>query len=118
MKLPKKNRVPETAITEKALRRLLKREIRSSSSIADWATDQGITPQAVSSFIHGVQGAGLQIPEALGYRPQTVFLPVSEELICKTPSRSKKVAKKSPPKSKREDLHKESKRRLEKRNRK
>lgn len=78
----KKYRVPKTAITERGLKRLLKDAAKEHSSISDWALANEITPQAVSAFMRNVQGAGLQIPEALGYRPQIVFLPLDEEPIC------------------------------------
>jgi hypothetical protein len=76
-----KNRIPKTAITEKQLRKLLK-EAAGEDSLSAWAVENDITPQAVSAFMRRVQGAGLQIPEALGYRPQTIFIPLDEELIC------------------------------------
>lgn len=78
----KKYRVPRTAITEKGLRKLLRKAAAEHPSMAEWAIDNNITPQAVSAFMREVQTAGLQIPEALGYRPQTVYLPLDEELIC------------------------------------
>ena len=43
--------------------------------------DNDITPQQVTSFFRGNQGAGLKIPEVLGYRPQIIFLPLDEPLI-------------------------------------
>jgi hypothetical protein len=76
-----KNRIPKTAITEKQLRRLLK-DAAKDDSLSSWAVDNEITPQAVSAFMRRVQSAGLQIPEALGYRPQIVYLPLDEEPIC------------------------------------
>lgn len=82
MSLDKKYRVPKTAITEKGLKRLLKKAARQQGSIGGWARDHDITPQAVSAFLNDRQGAGLQVPEALGYRPQVVFLPLGEELIA------------------------------------
>ena len=85
MKFLKKYRVPKSAITEQGLKRLLKRAAKDYSSLSDWAVDKGITPQAVSAFLRGTQGAGLQIPKALGYRPQLVFLPEDEELIVTLP---------------------------------
>lgn len=73
--------VPNTAITERGLKQLMRKAAKEHSSVSEWAKAHGITPQAVSAFIRKTQGAGLQIPEALGYRPQIVFLPVEEELI-------------------------------------
>jgi predicted DNA-binding protein YlxM (UPF0122 family) len=85
-----KNRIPKSAITEKQLRRLLK-ESADDTSLSAWAVDNGITPQAVSAFTRRVQTAGLQIPEALGYYPQTIYLPVDEDPICTDrPSRPSK----------------------------
>jgi predicted DNA-binding protein YlxM (UPF0122 family) len=91
-----KNRIPQSAITEKQLRRLLRDEAEDTS-LSAWAVDNGITPQAVSAFMRRVQTAGLQIPEALGYYPQTIYLPRKEEPICtERPSRpSPKPKKKS-----------------------
>lgn len=101
--MDKKYRVPKTAITEKGLRKLLK-DASKDSSLSDWARENGITPQAVSAFMRQVQSAGLQIPEALGYRPQVVFLPMDEDPICHmNPPRkpatrpSKKVDHSKPP---------------------
>lgn len=124
----KKYRVPKSAITERGLKRLLKKASRNYSSLSDWANDHGITPQAVSAFMRGTQGAGLQIPQALGYRPQTVFLPLDEELITELPPPRKPTDRptakvdhsKDPVEkkwSKRKDPRKEAKRRLKKRNR-
>lgn len=82
-----KNRIPKSAITEKQLRRLLK-DAAEDTSLSAWAVDNGITPQAVSAFMRRVQSAGLQIPEALGYYPQVVFLPLKEDAIStRNPSR-------------------------------
>jgi predicted DNA-binding protein YlxM (UPF0122 family) len=88
-----KNRIPKSAITEKQLRRLL-RKSADDTSLSAWAVDNGITPQAVSAFIRRVQTAGLQIPEALGYYPQTVYLPLGEEPICTARSSKPKSKKK------------------------
>jgi hypothetical protein len=74
--------VPKTAITEKGLKRLMKDAAKKHASVSEWAKSHEITPQAVSAFLRKTQGAGLQIPEALGYRPQIVFLPLDEELIA------------------------------------
>jgi hypothetical protein len=79
----KKNKypVPKTAITERGLKKLLKEAAKDYDSIGDWARAHNITASVVSCFLRKTQGAGLQIPEALGYRPQVVFLPVDVELI-------------------------------------
>lgn len=77
----KKYRVPSYAITERGLRRLLKDAAKDHSSFSAWGQDHGITPQTISSFMRKVQGAGLQIPAALGYRPQIVYIPLDEDLI-------------------------------------
>lgn len=76
-----KNRIPKTAITEKQLRKLVRQAGNDAGSLTEWATDNEITPQAVSAFMRRVQSAGLQVPEALGYRPQTIYLPLDEDLI-------------------------------------
>lgn len=73
--------VPKSAITERGLKQLIKKGAKGCASISDWAQTNGITPQVVSAFMLKKQGAGIQIPEALGYRPQVVFLPLNEELI-------------------------------------
>lgn len=78
---PRKYRVPSTAITEKGIKKLLRDAIKASSQ-SQWAADNEITPQAVSAFLNETQSAGLQIPGVFGYRPQTIYLPVDEELIC------------------------------------
>jgi hypothetical protein len=75
-----KNRIPKSAITEKQLRRLLKRAAEDST-LSAWAVDNGIVPQAASAFMRRTQTAGLQIPEALGYYPQVIFLPLDEDPI-------------------------------------
>ncbi len=76
-----KNKIPKTAITERQLRKLL-RQAADETSRSSWAEENGITPQAVSAFMRRVQSAGLQIPEALGYRPQIIYLPLDEDPIC------------------------------------
>lgn len=85
-----KNRIPKSAITEKQLRKMLKQAARDGDgTISSWANDNKITPQAASAFMRGVQTAGLQIPEALGYYPQTIYLPLGAEPIAtKPPSRT------------------------------
>lgn len=88
-----KNRIPKSAITEKQLRRLL-RKSADDTTLSAWAVDNGITPQAVSAFTRKVQTAGLQIPEALGYYPQTIYLPVDEDPICTERSSRPKPSKK------------------------
>lgn len=126
MNFLKKYRVPKSAITERGLKRLLKRAARDYSSLSDWAVDHGITPQAVSAFMRGTQGAGLQIPKALGYRPQTIFLPLEEDRITEAPPPRKPTDRptdkvdhsKDPVEkkwSRRKDPRKEAKRRLKKR---
>lgn len=79
--MDKKYRVPKVAITERGLRVMLKKAIREANSARDWAHEHGITPQALSSFLNRTQTSGLKIPEALGYRPQVVYMPLDEELI-------------------------------------
>lgn len=79
MKFLKKYRAPKKAITAKGLKRVLKREAREKNSASDWAVDNDITPQAVSAFVRGTQGAGLQIPRALGYKPVTIYIPVDDD---------------------------------------
>lgn len=78
----KKYGVPKSAITERGLKQLIKQESKNSSSVGAWAEEVGLTRQVVSAFLNKTQGAGLKIPEVLGYRPQIVFLPVSEEPIA------------------------------------
>lgn len=87
-----KNRIPKSAITEKQLRRLLRNEA-DDSSLSAWAVDNGIVPQAASAFMRKTQTAGLQIPEALGYYPQTIYLPLDEDPIS-TKAASRVVRKK------------------------
>lgn len=95
----KKYRVPSSAITERGLRKKLREAAEEYSSTGAWAQEHGITPQAVSAFIRKVQTAGIQIPEALGYRPQVVYLPLDEPLIS-TPAPSRKSAKQKSKKDK------------------
>lgn len=78
--MDKKYRVPKFAITEKGLKRLLK-DAAGDNSLGAWATENDITPQAVSAFIRKIQSAGLQIPTALGYKPQIVYIPIDEPNI-------------------------------------
>lgn len=87
-----KNGIPKSAITERALKKLIKQEAKSYSSVSAWASDNDITPQQVTSFLRKEQGAGLKIPEVLGYRPQIIFIPLDEDLIC-TPNPPRKPAK-------------------------
>lgn len=70
------SKISKRAITGKQLRKRLKRDAKIVGSMSAWANDHGMTPQAVSAFVRGTQGAGLQIPEALGYRPETIYVPV------------------------------------------
>jgi hypothetical protein len=85
--------VPKHAITEKGLKRLLKDAAKNHSSMSDWANSNNITFQSVSAFMRKVEGAGLKIPAALGYRPQLVFIPLDAELIS-TPNPPRRVAQK------------------------
>ena len=128
MKL-KKYKVPKSAITERGLKRLIREASKKFSSQSEWAQDNKITPQAVSAFMRGTQGAGLQIPEALGYRPQLVFIPIDEELITtmlppRRPAQrpTKKVDHSKDPiekrHSKKKDLRKETKKRLKRKSKK
>jgi len=84
--MDKKYRVPKSAITEKGLKRLIRDAAKKHSSIGDWAREHDITPQAVSAFFRKTQGAGIKIPEVLGYRPQVIFLPLDEPLIQELPA--------------------------------
>ena len=87
-------RVPKTAITEKGLKKLIRKAAKKHSSIGEWARDNEITPQAVSAFFRKTQGAGIKIPEVLGYRPQVVYLPLKEKPIATpVPPRSAPVKK-------------------------
>lgn len=128
MKL-KKYRVPDYAITERGLKKLLREAAKEFSSNADWGAHHGITPQSISAWLRKVQGAGLQIPAALGYRPQVVFIPIDEEEICNanpprrpTKRPTSKVDHSKDPVEKKElrkkDERSEVKKRLKKRNKK
>lgn len=87
--MEKKYRVPRTAITEKGLKKLIKEAAKAHSSVGDWARENDISPQQVSAFLRKTQGAGLKIPEILGYKPQLIFLPLDEEDIATAyPSRN------------------------------
>lgn len=77
-----KNGIPKTAITERTLRKLVKRAAKGHTSLSAWAVDNEITPQQVTAFFRKEQGAGLKLPEVLGYRPQTIFIPLDEDPIC------------------------------------
>lgn len=74
-------KIPSTAITERQLRRKIRKAAEDHGSLSAWAVENDITPQQVTSFMRKTQGAGLKIPEVLGYRPQIVFIPLDEELI-------------------------------------
>lgn len=89
----KKYRVPKSAITEKGLKKLIKEAAKPHSSIGDWAVSNDVTPQAVSAFFRKTQGAGLKIPEVLGYRPQLIYLPLDEDPIQEPPA-PRRVAQK------------------------
>lgn len=125
----KKYRVPNYAITEQGLKRLLRQAAKEHASHSDWAATHGITPQAVSAWMRKTQGAGLQIPQALGYKPQTVYIPVDEDPICQAlpPRRptdrptSKVDHTKDPIEKKllrKKNTREETKKRLKKRNKK
>lgn len=88
----KKYRVPKSAITEKGLKRLIRDAAKKHASVGEWARDNDITAQSVSAFFRKTQGAGLKIPEVLGYRPQVIYLPLDEELIA-TPMPPRRIAK-------------------------
>lgn len=80
--MAKKNKgVPAEAITERQLRKLIRERAKEFSSLSEWAKENDITPQSISAFERKVQGPGLKIPEAVGYRPQIVFLPLECDLI-------------------------------------
>ncbi len=87
----KKYSVPKSAITEKGLKRLIRDAAKKHASTGEWARENDITAQAVSAFFRKTQGAGLKIPEVLGYRPQVIYLPLDEELIS-TPNPPRRVA--------------------------
>lgn len=90
----KKYQVPRSAITEKGLKKLVKRSIEDSGlSLTEWANEKGVTPQAVSAFLRNRQTAGIQIPAIFGYMPQIAFLPEGEDPISK-PKGSRKSKKK------------------------
>lgn len=76
-----KNSVPSYVITEATLRQLLTDDMKENSSELAWAKENGITPQSISAFRRKVAGPGLKIPELVGYRPQTVYIPLDAELI-------------------------------------
>lgn len=125
----KKYRVPKTAITERGLKKLIKQAAKDHSSLGEWAKENDITAQQVSAFFAKTQGAGLKIPAALGYRPQTVYLPVDEDLICTLPpprrATTRPTSKTDPTKApiekrglKKVDEREEAKKRLKKRARK
>ena len=88
----KKYRVPSNAITERGLKKLLKEAADETTSLGAWATENDITPQAVSAFMRKMQSAGLQIPRALGYKPQTVYIPLDDNPIC-TPNPPRRPTK-------------------------
>lgn len=121
-----KNGIPKSAITERTLKKLIKQEAKGYSSVSAWASDNDITPQQVTAFLRKEQGAGLKIPEVLGYRPQIIFVPLDEDLIS-TPNPPRKPAKKPSKKvdhtreplekrhTRPKDARKEAKERLKKR---
>lgn len=125
----KKYSVPKNAITERGLRKLMTKAAKENSSLSDWATANGITPQAVSAFTRKVQSAGLQIPTVLGYKPQIVYIPINDENIstANPPRRpttrpTSKVDHRREPVEKKhvkvKDERKETKKKLKERNKK
>ena len=80
-KSPKAHQVPSNAITEQGIKALLKKKAKKVGSLSGWATNNGITPQAVSAFMCERQGPGSKIPEALGYKPQVIYIPIEVEDI-------------------------------------
>ena len=125
----KKYQVPKNAITERGLRKLMTKAAKEHSSLSDWATSNGITPQAVSAFTRKIQSAGLQIPTALGYKPQIVYIRIEDDNISTanpprrpTDKPSSKVDHKRDPVEKKhlrvKDDRKETKKKLKERNKK
>lgn len=125
----KKYQVPKNAITERGLRKLMTKAAKEHSSLSDWATSNGITPQAVSAFTRKIQSAGLQIPTALGYKPQIVYIRIEDDNISTanpprrpTDKPSSKVDHKREPVEKKhlrvKDNRKETKKKLKERNKK
>lgn len=88
----KQYKVPAHAITERGLKKLLKQAAEDHTSLGAWAIANDITPQAVSAFMRKIQSAGLQIPAALGYKPQVVYIPIDEPNIS-TPNPPRRPAK-------------------------
>jgi len=88
-----KNGIPKTAITEKTLRKHIRGAAKSHSSVSAWAVENGLTAQQVTAFLRKTQGAGLKLPELLGYRPQLIFIPLNEDLICTLPPPRVKATK-------------------------
>lgn len=78
--MSKKSLIPKGAITERQLRKLLK-AATGKDSFSEFAKAQGMTPQVISAFMRKVQSPGLQIPKALGYFPQTIYMPIGTEPI-------------------------------------
>ena len=122
----KKYRVPKTAITERGLKQLIKKATKNGLSIREWALEHEVTPQVISAFFAKTQGAGLKLPEVLGYRPQVIYLPLDEEPIAvayppRRPAKNptSKVDHSKPPLEKKglkpRDERKETKKRLKKR---
>lgn len=75
--------VPDYAMTEKGLKAKIEQAIKAGGhlSMSEWAKETGVQPAGVSAFLRGTQPAGLKIPEVLGYKAQTVFIPINEEMI-------------------------------------
>lgn len=122
----KKYRVPRSAITEKGLKHLIRKATKNGLSTRDWAIEHGVTPQTISAFFAKTQGAGLKLPQVLGYRAQVIYLPLDEDPIQVaypprrlTKNPSLKVDHSKPPLEKKglkqKDDRKETKKRLKKR---
>jgi len=67
------------ALSERKLKKLLRKTAEDEGTLGEWARENNIAPQVVSAWLNGKQGAGLQIPEALGYKPVTVYIPVRKK---------------------------------------
>lgn len=84
------SKIPPYSITEKELRRLVRLSIASTGTASSWAVDNDITPQQVGAFLRKDQGAGIKIPEILGYEPMVIYIPIKDVKPKKKTSKTKK----------------------------
>ena len=68
-----------THLFEDQMRAKLLSAVRAAGSQKAWATAYGISPAYVNDCLNRGKPIGAAIAKALGYRPETVYLPIKPE---------------------------------------